>query len=346
MKRSRYIVLAGLLIAGIVCVYLYRQELGLGGPHTFGSSTGLSSDQAASSTVRPARMNWQAVNRPKDGFKLEMPADTREIQVPAYNENGGSETINMILANPDGATAFAVAWADNPPVVRVNNRAPDRTLDMARDGALTRTQTSLVSERRIAPGGFPARDFVARNVGGGVMDSRLLYAGNRLYMLIAVFPSMSARREQDVTRFFNSFTASGATGIPETLPLGSALGSGNLSTAQSAFATVQSDLKSTPSQAMANATAAVAQTMQWVDDLLNLSYASSSSSTLVDPATAILDSAYGLSSSSNITDPALALLESQYGAGTTGSASSSSAAGASSGTGSSSASSGSSIRAL
>ena len=44
--------------------------------------------------------------------------------------------------------------------------------------------------------------------------------------------------------------------------LGSALSSGNLSSAQTAFATVESDLKSTPSQAVANAESAAAQTVQ------------------------------------------------------------------------------------
>jgi ribosomal protein S20 len=115
--------------------------------------------------------------------------------------------------------------------------------------------------------------------------------------------------------------------------LGSAISSGNLSTAQSAFATVQNDLKTTPSQAMTNAESAVAQTVQWVDDLLSLSDSSSSSSTPVDPTTSILDSAYGQNSSSSTTDPTVALLENKYGDGSTAStssASSSSTAGTSS----------------
>jgi hypothetical protein len=98
--------------------------------------------------------------------------------------------------------------------------------------------------------------------------------------------------------------------------LGSAIGSGNLSSAQSAFATVQSDLKSAPSQAVVNAESAVAQTVQWVDDLLSLSNSSSSSnSTPVDPTTAMLDSAYGLNSNSSTSNPTIALLESKYGDG-------------------------------
>jgi hypothetical protein len=108
--------------------------------------------------------------------------------------------------------------------------------------------------------------------------------------------------------------------------LGSAIGSGNLSTAQSAFATVQSDLESTPSQAIANAESAAAQTVQWVDDLLSFSNSSSStpSTSTADPVSAMLASAYGLNSSTSTTNPMVALLESKYGDGSTSSTSSAS----------------------
>ncbi|MGA2807431.1 MAG: hypothetical protein ABSE87_04805 [Terracidiphilus sp.] len=221
VKRWRSIVVAGLVIAGVVYVYLHRQELGLVVPHDPLSAVSPDSGGSTSASDRPARITWQTVDRPKDGFTIEMPRDIREIQLPAYSESGTPGTINMIYANPDPTTTFSLSWSDNPPVMQVNNRAPDRTLDMARDEALARTQTTPVSEARTNPGGFPARDFVARNAGGGMMDTRLICVGNRLYMLTAAFPSMGARREQDVTRFYNSFRASAPSDIPEALPAAS-----------------------------------------------------------------------------------------------------------------------------
>jgi hypothetical protein len=111
--------------------------------------------------------------------------------------------------------------------------------------------------------------------------------------------------------------------------LGSAIRSGNLSTEQSAFTTVQNDLKSTPSQAVTNAESAVNQTVQWMDDLLNLSSASSAPTAPVDPTTAMLNAAYGLNSSSNLTDgnstdpnatdPTTSILDSAYGDSAAGS---------------------------
>jgi hypothetical protein len=189
---------------GTVYVYLHRQELGLAFPRSAGGGDAASSGVIGSFSHSP-RAAWQSVDRLSDGFTVEMPAEIKEIQIPAYNQSGGSDQVNMIFSNPDAETTYSVAWADDPPVARTNGAAPEWVLDMARDEALARTQTTLLTETRTTSGGFPARDIVARNSGGGVMDSRLILAGKRLYMLTAAFPSMSALRQQDVTRFFNSF---------------------------------------------------------------------------------------------------------------------------------------------
>lgn len=204
VKRWYYIVLGGILILGIVYIYLHRQELGLVGP-AGGSEDSSTVDQVASA-IHPAHIVWQKIDRTPDGFKVEMPTDVKQIQIPAYNTTGGSEQVDMIYSYPDAETSFSVAWADNPPVERASGMAADRTLDMARDDALARTQTTLVGESHNNRQGFPARDFTGRNVGGGVFSARLILAGSRLYMLIAAFPSSSARRDQDVARFLDSFS--------------------------------------------------------------------------------------------------------------------------------------------
>jgi hypothetical protein len=118
----------------------------------------------------------------------------------------------------------------------------------------------------------------------------------------------------------------------DLVALGSAISSGNLSNAQSAFATLQSDMKSAPSQALTNAEGAVAQTVQWVDDLLGLSGSSSSSQAPVDPTTAILNSAYGQNASSS-SDPTTSILDSAYGTGDAGNSSATSSTASSPATG-------------
>lgn len=168
---------------------------------------------------RPAHMTWQPAVRPDAGFSVEMPGEPKDLQVPAINEAGSTEPVKMIFANPNGETTFAVTWEDNPPVARVNNRSPDKTLDAARDGMLAKTQTFLDTDAHASAAGYPARDISAHNAGGGVINIRMIYTGERLYTLMALFPSSGARREQDVIRFYNSFSPSKVPG--ETLPVAS-----------------------------------------------------------------------------------------------------------------------------
>jgi hypothetical protein len=217
MRRWHILVIGAAIVAGAAYFYL-NGGFGFKGKvqaiDGLGGSSGL-----GGSGSRPAHMSWQTSSRPDAGFSVEMPAEPRDLQVPAYNEAGGTEPVKMIFANPDGETTFAVSWEDNPPVARVNNRIPEKTLDAARDGMLSRTQTYLESETKVTAGGYPARDVAAHNAGGGVLNVRLIYTGERLYTLMALFPGAGARREQDVIRFYNSFSPSRVPG--ETLPLAS-----------------------------------------------------------------------------------------------------------------------------
>lgn len=218
MKRWQYIVLIGVVLAGL-WVYLHRKDLGLVSPRSSESGesagAGLSLGSPYSS---PARINWETVDRSLEGFRVDLPTGHQEKHIPAYNEKNVAEQVTMLYSNPDAETTYAISWADNPPVARTAERSPDRILDMARDNALAKSQTSLVSESRVNVGSYPARDFSARNAGGGVMSTRLIYTGQRLYMMTAAFPSDHARSDQDVARFFNSFGFTGSNRIPETLP--------------------------------------------------------------------------------------------------------------------------------
>jgi hypothetical protein len=218
VKWWQSIILIGIGILGIGYIWLHRVELGLVRPSNIETENASNSD-SASPIARTSRITWENVDRSPDGFKVEMPADIEETQVQANNERGGWDQVNMILSKSNAETTYAVAWADDPPVARANDRNAGRILDMARDDAMERTRTSLTTETRNIVGGFPARDFSARNTAGGVMTSRLIYVNPRLYMLIAAFPSQSARREQDVARFFDSFAIVSSERIPETLPL-------------------------------------------------------------------------------------------------------------------------------
>ena len=194
-----------LLAGGGAYLYFHRDDLGI-------RSTNPVFEPASTSSVapqpEPVHLNWQTVDRPADGFTLEMPGEPQNSQAPAFNETGGTDTVHMLVANPSSQLVFAITWEDNPPVVRVNRDAPDSTLDMARDGMLGRTQTILDTEKPSLIAGFPAREISAHNNGGGVLDARLILVGDRLYCLMALSPSASARQPQEILRFFNGFSPS------------------------------------------------------------------------------------------------------------------------------------------
>jgi hypothetical protein len=188
----------GILLLGVVgyLVYEYRSDFGLGGR------------EAPPGT---SQAPWQTVDRSADGFTVQMPSAVTETEIPAYSENGVVEQVPMIEAAVDPGTTYAVAWADNPPVEQAAGDDAEKTLDMARDGALGRTQTSLISESHRDIDGHQSREFVARNAEGGILNGRLILAGSHLYMLIATFPRNEERREEDVNRFFESFKLTAAS---------------------------------------------------------------------------------------------------------------------------------------
>ena len=189
------------VVIGVIGYFVYQHRVWLG----LSSAGGGVPTEETSTDQEPAHVSWRAVERVQNGFRVEMPSDTSEIQVPAYDAEGGAEEMDMIVATPNAETTYAVAWDDNPPVERASGEAVERTLDNARDGALARTQTTLVGESRTNYMGYPGRDFSGRNQSGGLFNARLILKGTTLYMMIAAFPAPSARRDEDVNHFFDSF---------------------------------------------------------------------------------------------------------------------------------------------
>jgi len=212
MKRVYLYLIGAVFAIGLIYIWMRQSDSSLLREWLPKQSEG------GSDATHGPQQGWRLTDETSQGFRIEMPADPRQTVVQATNETGTTDPISMLVAKPDSQRTYAIAWADKPPVARINDLAPDKTLDQARDGALTRTQTTLVSEIRSTPQGFPGRDVVVRNTGGGVMDTRFIYAGTRLYMLIATAPSAAERRENDIIRFFNSFAISGKGQIPETIP--------------------------------------------------------------------------------------------------------------------------------
>jgi hypothetical protein len=209
VKRWHYFALAAVVVVGSIAYA--RRDILASLWQLRASRTASDSDSGRSSSGL-----WRTVDRASDGFKILLPGDAKDLQVPAYTESGGSETVHMLMATPNGDSTFAITWQDNPPVMRISGHVPERTLNAARDGMLVRTQTTIVSQSLSTQRGNPTMDVL-----GGILNARLICAGNRLYIMMALFNSADAAQGQDVSRFFDSFSSSESTAIPETLPLAS-----------------------------------------------------------------------------------------------------------------------------
>jgi hypothetical protein len=217
MKRAYLYVVAILVLIGAVYLWGHRNDFSFLSEWLPTRAT-----EGLIQTATGKQLEWHSIDDSSGGanlgFKVEMPGEPKRIVVQATNEAGNNEPVSMLLVKPDSERTYAIAWAEKPPVARMNDLVPDKTLDQARDGALNKTTTTLISEIRSNPQGFPGRDVVAHNAGGGVLDTRFIYANPRLYMLIATAPSAAARHEDEVIRFFNSFAIDSNTQIPETIP--------------------------------------------------------------------------------------------------------------------------------
>ena len=87
--------------------------------------------------------------------------------------------------------------------VSARNR-PDQALESARDGSLGKIQGALLNQKRIEVQGYPALEMQARARGNSLVDSRMIVAGNRLYMIMAVATVEQDREPKTVRRVFES----------------------------------------------------------------------------------------------------------------------------------------------
>jgi hypothetical protein len=190
-----------LLLAGAVYLYFNWNSL----QPVFGFNTGVKRSKSLNPFAPKDKLGWQIFKSDDDSYRVEIPAKPKEESVSAFNVDGSTEPVHMFVSHIDGNVAYAVAWADNPPIARLTHSSPDNLLDTARDGAMERTHTRLITETHITVQGFSARDFQASTQPGtAFLYARLIYAGQRLYMLLVIYPNAESLHEQDTVRFFNS----------------------------------------------------------------------------------------------------------------------------------------------
>jgi hypothetical protein len=146
---------------------------------------------------------WETFNSPDGTFSVSLPgkpvADNgQEISVA----DGGTTLIHGVKVSPYANSIYECTYFEDP---SLGTQPPDELLDHARDGGLKNVQGTLIAEKHITVDGYPARDIQAHARGNSSYNSRLIIAGNRLYMLMVIDTSGPNRDAKNVQKFFDSF---------------------------------------------------------------------------------------------------------------------------------------------
>lgn len=145
---------------------------------------------------------WQTYTAPDGSFSVELPGRPEVETTHAPLEGGGTKAITFVSVKPNGRAAYVCSYADDE---NIGRKSPDEALESARDGSLSKTQASVISQKRTTVQGYPALDMQARAGGNSLIDSRMIVAGKRFYMIMAVTPVQQDREDKTIERMVESF---------------------------------------------------------------------------------------------------------------------------------------------
>ena len=144
---------------------------------------------------------WQTYVAPDGMFSIEVPGKPTLESKQTTLEGGGTATFHFLNIDAIGKSAFTVAYVQRQ---NTTDKTEGEVLESARDGSLRNVQGVLVKQNRINVQGYPALNVQAHARGNSFLDSRLVVAGDRLYIIMVVAPSGYARDLKNVQRFFDS----------------------------------------------------------------------------------------------------------------------------------------------
>ena len=148
---------------------------------------------------------WQTYASPDGSFSIQLPAKPSIGPTNIPLEGGGATKANLISAAPNDHTVYMITCIEDP---NVGQKSPDQTLDAARDGGLRKIQGTPLSQKKITVQGYPGLDVQARARGNSLADFRMVVAGNRLFMIMAVATVEEDREPKTIPRMLDSFKIS------------------------------------------------------------------------------------------------------------------------------------------
>ncbi len=145
---------------------------------------------------------WEHFATADGAFSMEFPGKPTVEEQQFTLSTGGTRTLTEVGVTTPDRVYYSFTRAE---IQNSDGRPIDEILDSGRDGAVKNLQGHLLSEKRIAIQGFPARELQARVRKNMFFDSRLIAENGRLLMLAVVSPGESARQTRNIQRFYDSF---------------------------------------------------------------------------------------------------------------------------------------------
>jgi hypothetical protein len=145
---------------------------------------------------------WQTYTAPDKSFTVELPGKPSIETIQAPIEGGGTKPMTLVSVKPTNSTVYTCSYADDE---YMGNKSPDEVLDTARDGSLSKTQGTVISQKRVTVQGYPALEMQARVRGHSLLDARIVVVGKRLYLIVAVATIEQDRDTSAIQRMFETF---------------------------------------------------------------------------------------------------------------------------------------------
>jgi hypothetical protein len=146
--------------------------------------------------------NWRDFSNTEGKFTVRMPGAPKE-ETNTIKTDSGEITIHL-FGIPIGDTDYIVAYSDYPTDLVVS-KGPTGILDSARDGAISNTKGTLITDESIELNGFPGKLLIVGSPDGkGIAQAKIFLVGNRLYQVFVAAEKDAAYSEENLA-FLDSF---------------------------------------------------------------------------------------------------------------------------------------------
>lgn len=152
----------------------------------------------------PIPPGWREFALPAGRFSVLMPGTPKTTRRTIRTEIG--DVAATRYTTTDAANVTYDVLLNDYPKAGIARASTQKLLDSVRDGLVYQTKGRLVSDKPITLANFPGRDQEIVGANGTHYRIRLVWAGARLYQIMAVTPG---EPRPDASIFFDSFKITG-----------------------------------------------------------------------------------------------------------------------------------------